>query len=267
MSSDFERLVGSSNPAYQAQAQAQQRSGGYPPRRELDNSNPFLIDDDEDYDDTPTTDSRFRQPPAAGGGSTSTYGYAYGGQPPTGAHGAQGPGPGAERDLLSDDPFDPSQPLGRAASTGSKKSMNMYGTGQPQGWTFDQDDLDPAANGSSMTVRGPGGGGGVLPFAGSKAFDGVGSHSTDELRGARKGGGGGALGGIWKQLGQGRFPWQKEKGLTGERIVFLNDSRGNGEQGFVSNYVSTTKYSLATFMPKFLVGEFAAQLRLRGGRG
>jgi phospholipid-transporting ATPase len=237
MSSDFERLVGSSNPAYQAH----QRVGGYPPRQSLDNSNPFLIDDGEDYDDTPTTDSRFRQPPPAGSGSTSTYAY---GQPPAG-YGAQG----AERDLLSDDPFDLSQSLGRGASTRSKKSTNTYGTGQPQGWTFDQD--DQAANGPSTTAHGAGG---VLPFAGSKAFNGLGSHSTVEPRGAdppRRGSGSGTLGGFWK----GRFPWQKETVLTGERIVFLNDSRGNDEQGFINNYVSTTKYSLATFMPKFLVGE------------
>ncbi len=247
MSSDFERLVGSSNPAYRAQ----QRAGGYPPRQSLDNSNPFLIDDGEDYDDTPTTDSRFHQPPPAGSGSMSSYSYAYGGQPPAG-YGVRG----AERDLLSEDPLDSSQTLGRSGSTASKKST--YGTGQPQGWTFDQDDSYPAANGSPTTVHGSGG---VLPFAGSKAFNGVGSHSTDEPRGAGpprrggSGGGGGALGGFWKQLGHGRFPWQKERALTGERIVFLNDPRGNGEQGFVSNYVSTTKYSLATFMPKFLIGE------------
>lgn len=241
MSSDFERLVGSSNPAYQAQ----QRAGGYPPqppRRSLDNSNPFLIDDGEDYDDTPTTDSRFRQPPSAGTGSASTYPYA--------AYGQQAVG--AQRDLLSDDPLEPSQPLGRTASTGSKKSA--YGTGQPQGWTFDQDDSFSSAVRPSQTVHGPGGGG-VLPFAGSKAFNGVESTSTDDLRAAGKGGGGGGLGGIWKQLGQGRFPWQKQKTLTGERIIFLNDSRGNGEQRFVSNYVSTTKFNLVTFVPKFVVGE------------
>lgn len=256
MSYDFERLVGSSNPAYKAQAQ-----GGYPPRpprQSLDNSNPFLIDDGEDYDDTPTTDSRLRQPPVGmASGSQSTYPYTYGQQPPTG-YGA----PGAQRDLLSDEPLDSSQMLARAGSTGSKRSNNVHGTGQPQGWTFDQD--DPYTG--SVTVPGAGAGG-VLPFAGSKTFNGLGSqsHSTDELRaaGAPKKGGSG-LGEIWKQLGHGKFPWQKEKVLTGERIIFLNDSRGNGEQGFISNYVSTTKYNLVTFLPKFLVGE-CTQLRLRGG--
>jgi len=263
MSSDFERLVGFSN--------NQQRAEGYPPqplRRSVDNSNPFLIDDGEDYDDTPTTDSRFRQAPAAGSsnsgsGPTSTYPYSYGQQPPlpAGGYGA----PRLQRDLLSDDPLDMSHTLGRAASTGSKKST--YGTGQPQGWTFDQDDpYSPAGAGvgagSSATVLGPGGSSGGLPFAGSKTFNGVGS--TDDLRVSKKGGGTGGLGGIWKSLGQGRLPWQKEKVLMGERIIFLNDSRGNGEQGFVSNYVSTTKYNLVTFMPKFLVGEFYAQLRFCG---
>jgi phospholipid-transporting ATPase len=245
MSSDFERLVGSSNPAYQAR----QRVGGYPPRppqRSLDNSNPFLIDDGEDYDDTPVTDSRFHQPDAGGG---STYPYSSGRQPPAG-YGA----PGAPRDLLSDDPLDSSQMLARATSTGSKRSQNTaYGTGQPQGWIFDQDDPYTDANGSS-TVHAPGG----VPFTGSKMFNGVGSSSTDELRGAqvsKKRNGGGGLGGIWRQLGQGKFPWQKDKVPTGERIVFLNDSKGNGEQGFANNYVSTTKFNLVTFVPKFLVGE------------
>ena len=243
MSSDFERLVGSSNPAYQAQ-QRPGGQGGYPPqppRRSLDNSNPFLIDDDEDYDDTPVTDSRFHQAPAVGG-SRSTLPYDQ--QPPTG-YGA----PGALRDLLSDDPLDSSQTLARAVSTGSKRSNAAYGTGQPQGWTFDQDDPYATAARSSTTVHGTSG----MPFAGSKTFNGVGSSSTDELRGAaapKRGGGG-----IWKQLGQGRFPWQKEKVLTGERIVFLNDSKGNDERGFINNYVSTTKYSLVTFVPKFLVGK------------
>jgi phospholipid-transporting ATPase len=253
MSSDFERLVSSSNPAYKAQQRAEGQ-GGYPPqppRRSLDNSNPFLIDDGDDYDDTPVTDSRFRQPPV---GST----YPFGGRQQ----------PGAQRDLLGDDPFDPSQTLARATSAGSSSSSSKrgnhftpaYGAGQPQGWTFDQDDPYPAASaaaaGSSTTVHTTAGG---LPFAGSKTFNGaVGSGSTDALgaTGAPKKSGGGGLGGIWKRLGQGKFPWQREKVLTGERIVFLNDAKGNGEQGFVSNYVSTTKYNLVMFVPKFLVGKW-----------
>ncbi|KAG6876279.1 hypothetical protein C0992_000210 [Termitomyces sp. T32_za158] len=49
-----------------------------------------------------------------------------------------------------------------------------------------------------------------------------------------------------------KWPWQKEKALAGERIITLNNSAANGE--FASNSISTSKYNLATFIPKFLFG-------------
>jgi phospholipid-translocating P-type ATPase-like protein len=49
-----------------------------------------------------------------------------------------------------------------------------------------------------------------------------------------------------------RWPWHKEKVMTGERVVALNNPDPNA--GFPSNYVSTTKYNTATFVPKFLFG-------------
>jgi phospholipid-transporting ATPase len=49
-----------------------------------------------------------------------------------------------------------------------------------------------------------------------------------------------------------RWPWQKEQVFTGERVVALNNPDANVE--FLSNYVSTTKYNMATFVPKFLFG-------------
>ena len=49
-----------------------------------------------------------------------------------------------------------------------------------------------------------------------------------------------------------RWPWQKKKVLTGERVVALNNPDVNAD--FLSNYVSTTKYNMATFIPKFLFG-------------
>jgi phospholipid-transporting ATPase len=49
-----------------------------------------------------------------------------------------------------------------------------------------------------------------------------------------------------------KWPWQKEKVLTGERIIALNNSAANVD--FCSNFVSTSKYNLATFLPKFLFG-------------
>jgi phospholipid-transporting ATPase len=49
-----------------------------------------------------------------------------------------------------------------------------------------------------------------------------------------------------------KWPWQKEQILTGERVVALNNPDAN--LTFSSNYVSTTKYNMATFVPKFLFG-------------
>jgi phospholipid-transporting ATPase len=49
-----------------------------------------------------------------------------------------------------------------------------------------------------------------------------------------------------------KFPWQKEQVLTGERVIALNHPDANAE--FLSNYVSTAKYNMATFVPKFFFG-------------
>ena len=49
-----------------------------------------------------------------------------------------------------------------------------------------------------------------------------------------------------------RWPWEKEQVLTGERVVALNNPDVNAN--FLSNYVSTTKYNMVTFVPKFLFG-------------
>ena len=50
-----------------------------------------------------------------------------------------------------------------------------------------------------------------------------------------------------------KWPWKREeKVLTGERLIALNNSIANDE--FCSNYVSTSKYNAATFIPKFLFG-------------
>jgi len=45
---------------------------------------------------------------------------------------------------------------------------------------------------------------------------------------------------------------EKEQVLTGERIVAFNNSDANAN--FLSNYVSTTKCNIVTFVPKFLFG-------------
>jgi Phospholipid-translocating ATPase N-terminal len=49
-----------------------------------------------------------------------------------------------------------------------------------------------------------------------------------------------------------KWPWQKEQILTGERVIALNNPEANAY--FLSNYVSTAKYNMMTFIPKFLFG-------------
>lgn len=53
-----------------------------------------------------------------------------------------------------------------------------------------------------------------------------------------------------------KWPWTKDVDLTGERDVWLNDASRNDTGGYSSNYVSTGKYNVATFVPKFLLGEY-----------
>lgn len=57
-----------------------------------------------------------------------------------------------------------------------------------------------------------------------------------------------------------KWPWQKEKVLTGERVIALNNSAANAEFG--NNFVSTSKYNLATFLPKFLLEQFSKYANL-----
>lgn len=114
-------------------------------------------------------------------------------------------------------------PLSRTAAAPAGHSKVTIGEGVPQGWNFDDEDLTPSNQ---------------APFAGSAAFPGtkVQVPKTSTTPRPRK----------W------RWPWQREKVLTGERVIALNNSSANGEFG--SNFVSTSKYNLATFMPKFLFG-------------
>lgn len=123
---------------------------------------------------------------------------------------------------------------GAAPPAGISKTSLGTGEGMPQGWTFDDEE-----------VRMPDRGG---AFQGSASFPGV---KTAKDKGAKRAG-----------RRQWKWPWQKEKALTGERIVALNNSPMNLE--YCSNFVSTSKYSVASFMPKFLAGEspFVSRLGL-----
>lgn len=46
------------------------------------------------------------------------------------------------------------------------------------------------------------------------------------------------------------------------RTIILNDNNANHSMGYVDNYISTTKYNFATFLPKFLFQEFSKYANL-----
>lgn len=104
-----------------------------------------------------------------------------------------------------------------AANPAGHSKVTLPGTGQPQGWNFDEDIPVEQPSGSSSTSNAP---------------------PTKKPKRRRK----------WK------WPWAKEEVLKGERVVALNDFSRTFNGEFGSNYVSTTKYSAVTFAPKFLKG-------------
>ncbi|PCH36737.1 calcium transporting ATPase [Wolfiporia cocos MD-104 SS10] len=58
-----------------------------------------------------------------------------------------------------------------------------------------------------------------------------------------------------------KWPWrQKDKVLAGDRVIALNNPPLNTE--YCSNYISTSKYSLVTFVPKFLFEQFSKYANL-----
>lgn len=114
-------------------------------------------------------------------------------------------------------------PLSRTAAPPAGHSKVTIGEGVPQGWNFDDEDLTPSNQ---------------APFSGSAAFPGKKTQSFKSSTAPKRK--------KWK------WPWEKERVLTGERVIALNNSAANGE--FCSNFVSTSKYNLGTFLPKFLFG-------------
>jgi phospholipid-transporting ATPase len=110
-------------------------------------------------------------------------------------------------------------PLARSAAphAGTKP-----GDGVPQGWDFDDDEFRSG------------------PFAGSVALEPNPSPMlgpTSKLPASKH---------KWK------WPWQKAEAQTGERVVALNSPESNLDFG--NNFVSTSKFNFATFLPKFLFG-------------
>ncbi|KAF5351676.1 hypothetical protein D9756_007514 [Leucocoprinus leucothites] len=122
-------------------------------------------------------------------------------------------------------------PLSRTAAAPAGHSKVTLGEGVPQGWNFDDEDLTPSN---------------PAPFSGSGSFPGTKSQTPKSSGPPKRR--------KWK------WPWAKEKELAGERLITLNNSAANGE--FCSNFISTSKYNLATFMPKFLFEQFSKYANL-----
>ncbi|KAG6876054.1 hypothetical protein C0993_005923, partial [Termitomyces sp. T159_Od127] len=113
-------------------------------------------------------------------------------------------------------------PLARSAvlPAGVGSSKLSLGDGVPQAWNFDDDHFQPVATPSSQHAK---------PMTKKREWR-------------------------WK------WKWQKDKALTGERVIALNNSAANGE--FSSNSISTSKYNLVTFIPKFLFEQFSKYANL-----
>ena len=134
-------------------------------------------------------------------------------------------------DIIPDSAFGPVHPmhsqesglpLARSAAPPAGVDFSDSSRGMPQVWNFDDDDFQTSNNqnfpgpSSSSTTKPP-----ITPVAKFKFKK-------------------------WK------WPWQEEKLPTGERIIALNNSAANAE--YCSNHISTSKYNVATFLPKFLFG-------------
>ncbi|KAF9501800.1 calcium transporting ATPase [Pleurotus eryngii] len=124
-------------------------------------------------------------------------------------------------------------PLARSAAppAGAGPSSSSLPEGGTQGWDDDDFEFQPAGSGNA--------------FAGSSSLPGEPKRSSP-LEKAKK----------WEW----KWPWKKEKELTGERIIALNNPALNSE--YCSNFVSASKYSLVTFLPKFLFEQFSKYANL-----
>lgn len=77
-------------------------------------------------------------------------------------------------------------------------------------------------------------------------------------RGANRSTARGTMGDMWKAVKA------KVKGgpkiYEGEREIQMNDESSNDKMKFCGNYVSTSKYNVVTFIPKFFTGKFFLSL-------
>ena len=111
------------------------------------------------------------------------------------------------------------------AGLDSSLSLSTPGTHPSQGWNFESE----------------------TAFTGSASFPGTPHSPRTPMRKRKK----------WKW----KWPWEKEAGPTGERVITLNNPEMNNQ--FCSNFVSTSKYNVVTFVPKFFKGSYGREVRLR----
>jgi phospholipid-transporting ATPase len=191
---DFARLVSSANPASR---QYQPANAGYPPSHSHGMSSPNQVLDPffDDEDDGPSS-----------------------------AFGRSLPMQSKESNL----------PLRMAAADPAGHSkVTLPGSGQPQGWNFDDD----------IPIEQP-----SVPFQGSASFPGTKSESPPPRP---------------KRVRKWKWPWVKDQEvLKGERVIHLNDFNGTQNPDFGNNYISTSKYNAATFVPKFLLEQFSKYANL-----
>ncbi|KAH9942242.1 phospholipid-translocating P-type ATPase [Epithele typhae] len=178
--------------------------------------------------------------------SRQKYQPANSGYPP-----ASSPNTGQALDPFFDDEDEPDSAFGRSPAMASKESglplarsaaplaghsqLSIPQTIQPDQWSFDDDQP------------------GAKPFQGSASFPGPSSATRTHARKPSRS--------FAKSLKSLKWPWQKkEQVLTGTRDVALNNPDANAN--FCNNYVSTSKYNVATFVPKFLFEQFSKYANL-----
>lgn len=218
---DFASLVSRANPAAQQNPYGQPGRNTYAPQ--AGSSQPTLA---------PSVDDRYKLDPFFDDEDEQQTPHATATTFPPSVSAPTPRHPGRQPSLtILDEPLDSSAdlPLTKAAAPPAGRSFNNAGSSEMQQqntWTFDDDEGLPAPN--SRYERG-------------------GQPRNAPLRQQTKR--------TWK------WPWERQKALAPERKIWLNDHPSNEAEGYCSNYVSTTKYNLVTFVPKFLLGTFRVQLR------
>ncbi|KAG8908110.1 hypothetical protein FRC00_011425, partial [Tulasnella sp. 408] len=214
---DFASLVSRANPAAQQNPYGQPGRNTYAPQ--AGSSQPTLA---------PSVDDRYKLDPFFDDDDEQQTPHATATTFPPSVSAPTPRHPGRQPSLtILDEPLDSSAdlPLTKAAAPPAGRSFNDAGSSgmqQQNTWTFDDDEGLPAPN--SRYERG-------------------GQPRNAPLRQRTKR--------TWK------WPWERQKALAPERKIWLNDHPSNEAEGYCSNYVSTTKYNLVTFVPKFLLEQFS----------